>query len=498
MYSLAGDMHHCQCPFLHGAIYMCLLTTYTHKIFKTHQKFIIDNVYDDDMVITGKLSVSELEVMDIDIEYETEDGTIVSTNIKSYIEFISSNLFKTVQLQNFVSYDQFISNKTTTSNHIENRYNTLNSSITSTFSLLNSRLLAKDESTSNLIKTKISALTTDDIIEGASNIFYKAENVTKIVNASNLHLKSELQQNIIDSSNAISIRLNNLDIPQSVSTILNSSIKDTSNFALTLASDLRSKLDTDYIIEGSNLFYTDARVRNIVETSDEQMSNIINNLARRLDDDILESYDNMYSFVVVTDANISNLIKKSTNTITNTINTLTADKIADGNSNRFIVNDRYNRDLTLGNLTIVGNIVPSQNVTYNLGSPELRWKEIYLAGNTIHLNNTIISSDPKTNGLIITNETNDAIDVNNFNQNLSNYVKSVTRTFEATITNLNSDDIEEGVHNKYIVNNVYDNNLVITGKLTVSRLEVTDLQLVYEEDGNSLNTDLKSYRIPPS
>jgi hypothetical protein len=458
-----------------------------------HQKFIIDNVYDDDMVITGKLSVSELEVIDIDIEYETEDGTIVSTNIKSYIEFISSNLFKTVQLQNFVSYDQFISNKTSTSNHIENRYNTLNSSITSTFSLLNSRLLAKDESTSNLIKTKISALTTDDIIEGSSNIFYKTENVTKIVNASNLNLKSELQQKIIDSSNAISIRLNNLDIPQSVSTILNSSIKDTSNFALTLASDLQSKFNTDHIIEGSNLFYTDARVRNIVEVSDVQMSNIINNLARRLDDDILESYDSMYSFVVVTDANISNLIKKSTKTITNTINTLTADKIADGNSNRFIVNDRYDRDLTLGNLTIVGNIVPSEHVTYNLGSPEMRWKEIYLAGNTIHLNNTIISSDPDTNGLIITNENNDAIDINNFNQNLSNYVKSVARTFEATITNLNSDDIEEGVHNKYIVNNVYDNNLVVTGKLTVSKLEVTDLQLVYEEDGNSLNTDLKSY-----
>jgi hypothetical protein len=415
------------------------------------------------MVITGKLSVSELEVMDIDIEYETEDGTIVSTNIKSYIEFISSNLFKTVQLQNFVSYDQFILNKTTTSNHIENRYNTLNSSIISTFSLLNSRLLARDESTSNLIKTN------------------------------NFNLEYELQQKIIDSSNTISIRINNLDIPQSVSTILNSSIQDTSNYAFNLTSELYTKLDTDYIIEGSNLFYTDARVINIVEASNINISNVINNLARRLDDDILESYDNMYSFVVVTDANISNFIKKSTNTITNTIDTLTADKIADGNSNRFIVNDIYNRDLTLGNLTIVGNIVPSENVTYNLGSPELRWKEIYLAGNTIHLNNTIISSDPETNGLIITNETNDEIDVNNFNQNLSNYVKSIAKTFEATITNLNSDDIEEGVHNKYIVNNVYDNNLVVTGKLTVSRLEVTDLQLVYEEDGNSLNTDLKSY-----
>ncbi len=39
-----------------------------------------------------------------------------------------------------------------------------------------------------------------------------------------------------------------------------------------------------------------------------------------------------------------------------------------------------------------GNIIPSANVTYNLGSDSARWNDLYLSGNTIHLGNQTISS----------------------------------------------------------------------------------------------------------
>ncbi len=49
------------------------------------------------------------------------------------------------------------------------------------------------------------------------------------------------------------------------------------------------------------------------------------------------------------------------------------------------------------NVTVTGNVLPSANITYNLGSPSQRWKDLYLAGNTINLNGATISA---TNGAI--------------------------------------------------------------------------------------------------
>ena len=49
------------------------------------------------------------------------------------------------------------------------------------------------------------------------------------------------------------------------------------------------------------------------------------------------------------------------------------------------------------NVTVTGNVLPSANVTYNLGSPTQRWKDLFLAGNTINLSGATISA---TNGSI--------------------------------------------------------------------------------------------------
>ena len=41
--------------------------------------------------------------------------------------------------------------------------------------------------------------------------------------------------------------------------------------------------------------------------------------------------------------------------------------------------------------TVTGNVVPSANVTYDLGTDTARWKDLYLSGNTINLGTTAIS-----------------------------------------------------------------------------------------------------------
>jgi len=55
-----------------------------------------------------------------------------------------------------------------------------------------------------------------------------------------------------------------------------------------------------------------------------------------------------------------------------------------------------------GESTFTGNLLPSANVTYNLGSPTQRWKEIFLAANTIDIGGALISADLATGSLILT------------------------------------------------------------------------------------------------
>jgi hypothetical protein len=48
------------------------------------------------------------------------------------------------------------------------------------------------------------------------------------------------------------------------------------------------------------------------------------------------------------------------------------------------------------NITVTGSIIPSANVTYDLGSPTQRWREGWFSGSTIHIGDESISVD--TNG----------------------------------------------------------------------------------------------------
>lgn len=49
-------------------------------------------------------------------------------------------------------------------------------------------------------------------------------------------------------------------------------------------------------------------------------------------------------------------------------------------------------DPTLGEVDITGNLVPVANVTYSLGTSSLRWKDLYVGGNSIYLGNTVIKN----------------------------------------------------------------------------------------------------------
>ena len=61
----------------------------------------------------------------------------------------------------------------------------------------------------------------------------------------------------------------------------------------------------------------------------------------------------------------------------------------------------YSGDLSVGNLTVSGNIVPTANVTYSLGTPTQRFAGLYLSGNTIDLGGATIKTDAATGAIAL-------------------------------------------------------------------------------------------------
>jgi len=57
--------------------------------------------------------------------------------------------------------------------------------------------------------------------------------------------------------------------------------------------------------------------------------------------------------------------------------------------------------LPAGNLSVSGYIVPNANVTYDLGTPGLRWRSLYLSGNTIDLAGATIKTDSTTGAIAL-------------------------------------------------------------------------------------------------
>ena len=92
-------------------------------------------------------------------------------------------------------------------------------------------------------------------------------------------------------------------------------------------------------------------------------------------------------------------------------------EIKNNNSSKFV------------NPIIHGNIIPTKNKTYNLGSITKKFKELYLSGNSIHLGNKLILKNKnnnlevisKSNIINVTSQQNSIINLeNNVSTNITN------------------------------------------------------------------------------
>lgn len=63
-------------------------------------------------------------------------------------------------------------------------------------------------------------------------------------------------------------------------------------------------------------------------------------------------------------------------------------------------------NIELGRLVVDGSVIPNLNKVYDLGGSNLRWRDLYLSGNTIDLDGTQLQKNNTTNGLQIVNSAN--------------------------------------------------------------------------------------------
>jgi hypothetical protein len=164
-----------------------------------------------------------------------------------------------------------------------------------------------------------------------------------------------------------------------------------------------------------------------------------------------------------------------------------------------------------GDINIDGNIIPKISNASNLGSPSNRWNDLYLSGNSIFLDNLVLSKnnsnlDIKDDLGNYKNININTIELNNGDKKVSisidtagnikytlnneqilypsistnlndstniitaDYITNTSNNILDIIRNINTDDILtlDNAENKYIRNNVYNSNLLINGDITIN------------------------------
>jgi hypothetical protein len=121
-----------------------------------------------------------------------------------------------------------------------------------------------------------------------------------------------------------------------------------------------------------------------------------------------------------------------------TIISATDSSLLDGlDSTQFLRSDTD--DTMVGNLTMTGNIVPSANVTYSLGSANNRWNELWLSSSTVNIGNNALSANTNnkplwnTTEFVLSNVTMDLIPETDNTYDLGSQTKQFASVYGHTI-----------------------------------------------------------------
>ena len=243
----------------------------------------------------------------------------------------------------------------------------------------NSEFIAGDSFSQSDFNTAFTAKSTTDLSEG-TNLYYTDARTDARVTAKTVTIISDLDDEIFDRETA------DADLQTQINALTTYSGFDT---------DFAAKSTTD-LSEGTNLYYTDARVRSHITGTDLDMgSNNITTTGKMLYANMYASegdlpsattYHGMFAHVHGTGKGYfahaggwKKLLDESSSTTTD---------ITEG-TNLYYTDARV--QTKLGDVS--GNIIPDTDVTYDLGSSTHKFKDLYLSGSTIHLGSIELSDN---------------------------------------------------------------------------------------------------------
>jgi hypothetical protein len=141
-------------------------------------------------------------------------------------------------------------------------------------------------------------------------------------------------------------------------------------------------------------------------------------------------------------------------------------------------------------LEVSGHIWPSSNLAYDLGSSNLRWRDLYLSGNTIDLGGTFLTRNAEGGGIKITSDSGEDVDTSSRNVNASGYVNVAGTRLERHVTGplmvtKPNGEMESGMFKHvYVDGTVRASNLEILGDyVTLNTVTSNTEQMVIENAG---------------
>ena len=306
-----------------------------------------------------------------------------TANVYAYVD-ISSNIFE----QDIIRYDSL------SSNSVSNMQRIITSNIDATSNTLMQLMGTLDKNASNYVSNTSNMFGSN--IATTSNLFARR------ISTYDTHIKVHLDK---------------------TSNLLHSNIQITSNTLAGRVSTLNSNITryVDSIVTTINAYpstTSNAIQSNITRLTSNMSNNVHWYVSDKLNSNINTTSNSIVSHINRLDSDASNYIRTSSNAIntrlTTTSNTiagrlvnLNADQILTTGavSEKFIVDNIYAGDLLVSNLTVIGNLLPATNLTYDLGSSNHRWTDIFAAGDSIYLGDTKLSSSGSESGISLTDNT---------------------------------------------------------------------------------------------
>jgi len=381
------------------------------NILQTEYKLLDENISNYILNISNILQNSSKEtnisnyILNIS-NMLTTDYTRLDNNVSNYILNIS-NLLST----DYNVLDKNVSNYVLVSNNNASIY------ASNLITDMSNYLTASITTTSNELSTHISLLTTDNITEGTQNKYIKNNVYTGQLNI-NSDIDNQSLLNITASQNntpdteIINIKKGTTELFKMISNGFIGIRKGTNlpTVPLDVEGDIQftGKINDITVDELNNLKNINYNIKQRIDTNDSNQSNYIS-----------EVNTNITQLINTNDSNQSNYISEVNTNITQLINT------NDSNQSNYISE-------------------VNTNITQLINT------------NDSNQSNYISEVNTNITQLINTNDSNQ-----------SNYISEVNTNISQRITNITTDTITQGLQNKFIINDIYDGNLIINSNLTV-------------------------------